>query len=396
LNRYALRRVLTAFFWLIWIGLITAFLTKSLSDVSRIWVLIWLPSWIATSLALRVGANRLVAARAAKGDLYETVAVVGATDWAEHLCAQLSLQNIPKVRIVGIFDDRRERIAEHFKSSVHSIDELLALGRRTHIDRIVLALPLEAESRILEISRRVMALSSEILACPDLRAFELLRRPVLMQAGMPAIRITSRPIAEGHFLVKTIFDKLVSLTLLLLLAPVFLAIAVGIKSTSPGPIFFRQKRHGYNNCEFDVIKFRSMHMASADPTGGQQTRRNDNRVSAFGRFLRKSSLDELPQLLNVLRGDMSLVGPRPLPIGMRTQDLFNHEIVEEYAHRHRVRPGITGWAQVHGSRGATENPDQLQKRVEMDLFYIENFSLVLDAQILTLTALHLLRPQNAF
>jgi Undecaprenyl-phosphate glucose phosphotransferase len=395
-GEHMLYRLLKGFSWLVGLGLITAFLSKSLTDVSRIWTVLWLVSWAATSVALRIGATRLMSARAAKGDLYETVAVVGATDWANHLCEQLRRQTAPRLRIVGVFDDRRDRVSEQLLNSVRPVDELLELGRRIHINRVVLALPLEAESRILEISRRVMALSVDIMACPDLRRFELLRRPILNQAGLPAIRISTRPISEGHFLLKTATDKLVSLMLLVLLIPVLVASALAIKWSSPGPVLFRQKRHGYNNREFEVLKFRSMRVESTDASGTQQTTRNDNRVSAVGRFLRRTSLDELPQLFNVLRGDMSLVGPRPLPIGMRTQDLFNHEIVEEYSHRHRVRPGITGWAQINGSRGATENAAQLQKRVEMDIFYIENWSLLLDMRILALTVIHLLWPKNAF
>jgi Undecaprenyl-phosphate glucose phosphotransferase len=395
-RRYAIRKVLTGFFWLMWLGLIMAFLSKSLSDVSRIWTVLWLVSWATTSVALRFAANHLVTARAAKGDVYETVAVVGATEWAEQLCAKLKQQTLPRLRVIGVFDDRQDRVADGFANSVRSVDELLELGRRIHIDRVVLALPLYAETRIMELSRRIMALSVDILACPDLRGFELLRRPMMDQDGMPAIRISQRPISDGHFLLKSATDKFVSLTLLVMLVPVLLAVVIGIKWTSPGPVLFRQKRHGYNNREFEVLKFRSMHVASGDASGGVQTKRGDSRVSRFGGFLRMSSLDELPQLFNVLRGDMSLVGPRPLPIGMRTQDLYNHEIVEEYSHRHRVRPGITGWAQVNGSRGATETPEQLQKRIEMDLYYIDHWSLLLDVKILMLTAVHLLRPKNAY
>jgi Undecaprenyl-phosphate glucose phosphotransferase len=393
---FALRKFLVSFFWLVWLGLIMAFLSKSLSDVSRVWTVLWLLSWAAVAVASRISATRLMTARVAKGDLYESIAVIGATDWASQLCAQLVKQKVPRLRIVGVFDDRQDRVAEPFARTVRTVDELLLLGRRVHIDRVVLALPLEAEARILQLSRRLKALSVNILACPDLRKFELLRRPIVDQAGMPAIRIAARPISDGHFLLKTASDKLVSFALLVMLVPVLLVIAVGIKCSGAGPVLFRQKRHGYNNREFEVLKFRSMRVEGTDASGAHQARRNDSRVSPFGAFLRKTSLDELPQLINVLRGDMSLVGPRPLPIGMRTHDLYNHEIVEEYPHRHRVRPGITGWAQVNGARGATESPQQLQTRVEMDLFYIENWSLLFDVKIMFLTIVHLLRPKNAF
>jgi exopolysaccharide biosynthesis polyprenyl glycosylphosphotransferase len=259
-----------------------------------------------------------------------------------------------------------------------------------------LTLPLEAEARILEISRRLMALSVDVVACPDLRAYQLLHRPITSQVGLPAVCICQRPIPDGPFFAKALVDKAISLALLILLSPLLLTIALAIKWSSPGPVLFRQKRHGYNNREFEVLKFRSMRAERMDQSGARQATRGDARVTGLGRFLRVSSLDELPQLINVLRGDMSLVGPRPLPVGMRTQDLCNHEIVREYAHRHRVRPGITGWAQVNGSRGATSDPVQLRRRVELDLYYIDNWSPTFDVVIVFLTVVHLLRPHNAY
>jgi FlaA1/EpsC-like NDP-sugar epimerase len=173
-----------------------------------------LVSWAASAVAVRLAATRRVAARAAKGEFYETVAVVGATDWADHLCTQLALQRTPRLRVVGVFDDRKARVTERFVNSVRPVQELLDLGGRIHIDRVVLALPLEAESRVIEISRRIMALSVDILACPDLRGFDLLRRPVVTQAGMPAIRIKQRPISRNPIsLLKAAADKCISLSL---------------------------------------------------------------------------------------------------------------------------------------------------------------------------------------
>jgi exopolysaccharide biosynthesis polyprenyl glycosylphosphotransferase len=242
----------------------------------------------------------------------------------------------------------------------------------------------------------VKALAVEILVCPDVTGFSLLRRPMISEGGCPAIRISDRPISDDRFVIKIALDKIIGFFLLLLLAPVLVAIAIAIKLTSPGPVLFRQPRHGYNNTVFDVLKFRTMRVDLGDTTGARQAQRNDSRMTTLGGFLRRSSLDELPQLFNVLRGEMSLVGPRPLPIGMRTQDLACHEVVRQYAHRHRVRPGITGWAQICGYRGATEFPDQLRKRVELDLFYIENWSLLFDLKILLLTGFRLFDSKNAY
>jgi lipopolysaccharide/colanic/teichoic acid biosynthesis glycosyltransferase len=175
-----------------------------------------------------------------------------------------------------------------------------------------------------------------------------------------------------------------------------LAVALAIRLDGPGPVLFRQKRHGFNNTEFEVFKFRSMRWEQRDALGTRQTSRDDNRITKFGAFLRTTSLDELPQLLNVLRGDMSIVGPRPHPIGMRTANRLCEDIVEEYAHRHRVRPGITGLAQVQGFRGATQTAAQLQRRIELDLHYIDNWSIMFDLKIILLTVLAVLRRENAF
>src|ERR1700728_1583778 len=389
----AIRTLLVGFAWLLAIGLATAFLSKSLNDVSRVWTVLWLVSWAASSVASRLFAAHTVLARPGAA---ETVALVGASDWTVHLCTQLMSQKRPAQRIVGIFDDRRERITAPLVGSVRTIDELLELGSRINIDRVVLTLPLHAETRILEICNRLMALAVDILVCPDVTGFNLLRRPVMSQGGCPAIRITDRPISGERFMIKVAEDKIVGFLLLLISAPVLIGIAIAIKLTSPGPVLFRQPRHGYNNRVFEVLKFRTMRQDLGDPTGALQAQRNDSRVTMLGRFLRRTSLDELPQLFNVLRGEMSLVGPRPLPIGMRTQDLASHECAEQYAHRHRVRPGITGWAQVCGCRGATEHPSQLRQRVELDLFYIDNWSLLFDLKILFLAGLRLLTSKNAF
>jgi len=394
--RLMLRRLLSGFGRVLLVGLVIAFLSKSMVGLSRIWTVLWICSWVLSALASRWVALRYVQVRSSSGDLVETVAIIGATPWARELCNLLVRQQRPRQRIIGVFDDRRTRTTECFLGSVRSLDELLELGRRMRIDRIYITLPLEAEARILHISRRMMALSIDVVSCPDLRGFGLMRRSIQFHDGIPLIRLCSRPLSEGCFFAKSVIDKLVSAVALLLLSPLLLGIALAVRIDSPGPVLFRQKRHGYNNIEFEVLKFRSMRTELADQDGGRQATRGDARVTALGRFLRASSLDELPQLLNVLRGDMSLVGPRPLPVGMRTRDLLNHEIVAEYTHRHRVRPGITGWAQINGSRGATSDPHQLRQRVELDLYYIDNWSALFDITIVLLTVVHLLRPKNAF
>jgi exopolysaccharide biosynthesis polyprenyl glycosylphosphotransferase len=210
--------------------------------------------------------------------------------------------------------------------------------------------------------------------------------------------LADRPLRRWNAVMKWVEDLLLAGVITLALLPVLGLIAVAIKLDSPGPVIFRQRRHGWNNQEFDVFKFRTMRWEpeSAKSSELRQTQRDDDRITRLGRFLRRSSLDELPQLFNVLRGDMSLVGPRPHAVNMKTGDQLGHEIIEVYAHRHRVKPGITGWAQVNGFRGATDTADHLRKRVELDIYYVENWSLLFDIKILFMTLIHVIKGKNAY
>lgn len=212
--------------------------------------------------------------------------------------------------------------------------------------------------------------------------------------------LADRPIKRWGAVAKAGEDLVLGGLLTVLLSPVLAAIAVAIRIDSPGPIIFTQRRHTLDNREFDIYKFRTMRWQGLGALSGAepllQTRRQDERVTAVGRILRAWSLDELPQLFNVLRGEMSLVGPRPHAVNMRTEDRLGHEITELYPHRHRIRPGITGWSQVNGARGATDTAEQLRRRVQFDLHYIDNWSLLLDLKILALTGREVLRRTNAY
>jgi len=216
--------------------------------------------------------------------------------------------------------------------------------------------------------------------------------------GVVAVRVmVARPISRWDAVIKKAADLVLGGLATLLLLPILALIAMAIKIDSPGPVLFRQRRHALDNREFDILKFRTMRWAAA-PQGTmlQQTARNDARVTGVGRFLRASSLDELPQLFNVLMGQMSLVGPRPHAVHMRTEGRLGTEIVDSYSHRHRIKPGITGWSQVNGARGATHSAAQLTRRIDLDLYYIENWSPWLDLKILILTVREVVRPDNAY
>jgi Undecaprenyl-phosphate glucose phosphotransferase len=269
-----------------------------------------------------------------------------------------------------------------------------------HVDTVVIALPMVADKRLIEIIQALRQFPVDLRILPDFLAFEVsgtIARQYSDFPDMMLLPIANRPIAGINTLLKEIEDKLLALMALTFLAPIMLLCAVGIKLTSPGPVFYRQPRQGFKGREFMIYKFRTMHPADSKILAPKLTTRNDPRIFPFGAILRKTSLDELPQLFNVLLGDMSLVGPRPHLRSARVGDSIQYdEAVAEYAARHRVKPGITGWAQVNGWRGPTEILEQIQKRVEYDIYYIDNWSVTFDLWILVLTVWKGFFHKNAF
>jgi exopolysaccharide biosynthesis polyprenyl glycosylphosphotransferase len=214
--------------------------------------------------------------------------------------------------------------------------------------------------------------------------------------GHTFLNVVDRPLREGRWAIKAIEDRVLGALILAMISPVLLAIAIAIKLDSPGPVFFRQKRYGYNNRLIEVWKFRSMYTNMTDANAEQLTRRNDPRITRLGAFLRRTSLDELPQFLNVLRGEMSIVGPRPHALSAKAGNVLYQDAVKYYDARHRVKPGITGWAQVNGWRGETDTLEQITKRVEHDLYYIDHWSILLDLRIILRTILGGFTGRHAF
>ena len=369
------------------------FLMKLDMTVSRAWFVAWFGLCLSGITAGRAFLGWMQARLERTGVMRETVAVVGATPLARFLIDHLRTQPAP-VEILGVFEDRhRDDAAVPIDGS---IADLVELGKTREIDKVILALPWSADDRIRAILTRLMALSVDVSVCPDEVALAMLRMPVDDLSGLPTLRVAARPVRLWTLVAKRAEDLVLTTLILVLAAPVMALSAMAVKLDSPGPVLFRQRRHGYNNREITVLKFRTMRVEQADGTGARQTARDDDRVTRVGRVLRKLSLDELPQLLNVLKGEMSLVGPRPHPIGMRTENLLGEDIIETYAHRHRVKPGLTGWAQVHGFRGATEDVEALMRRVEYDLDYIERCSVAFDLRILMMTPFSLITTKNAF
>jgi len=362
----------------------------------------WLVVWFATSLLLasltRVLVARYVRRLQRQGVLTEVIAVVGAGPVADRLVQALRQTRPETIELLGVFDDKIVGAVPGTTKPAGTLAQLIELGKIRKIDWILLTLPPTAEQRLLSIVRRLKALSVPIGLCPQHVGLTVPYRTIDYVGGsVPVSLLADRPIKRWDAVIKAAEDLLIGGAVTLLLLPVLAVIALAIKLDSPGPVIFKQRRHTFNNREFDIYKFRTMRWNPAAATQDlEQTSHHDDRVTRVGRLLRSSSLDELPQLFNVLRGDMSLVGPRPHAVNMRTEDRLGSEITDMYAHRHRVKPGITGWSQVNGARGATSTTAQLRRRVALDLFYIENWSLLLDLKILAMTPREVIKRTNAF
>ncbi len=402
----ALRQPLAA--WLrvalCWSGVIfaamaTAFVLRIESSFSRGWLALWMFSGLGLFAATRIGAATLVRALTRRGLLDRYLVVVGGGPLAEMLLNELSRDPGPDLRILGLFDDRDDERSPDLVAGypkLGSIDDLLAFARHVRVDQVIFALPITAEGRILSMLRKLWVLPVDIRLAAHANRLRFRPRAYSYIGSAPMFDLLDRPISEGALLVKSLFDRIVGAALLLMLSPVMLAVALGVKLTSRGPVLFRQQRLGFNNEKIIVYKFRSLYLDQCDSLARRLVTRDDPRVTPFGRLIRKTSLDELPQLLNVLKGDLSLVGPRPHAASAQAAERDYDTVVDGYFARHRVKPGITGWAQVNGWRGETDTVEKIQRRVEYDLDYIESWSLLLDVYILALTPLALLRPANAY
>jgi Undecaprenyl-phosphate glucose phosphotransferase len=333
----------------------------------------------------------------AAGRLTPNIVVVGATPNAERLIEDLIRSR--EANVLGVFDDRLARAP----ASVRGVPVLgttkALVGHRVtpYVDRIVVTVPASAERRVREIIGRLAVLPNEVALFLDFpgRTVAGGQGAVARIGAWPIAHVSGKPRDEARALWKRVQDLVIGALMLVAAAPVMALIALAIRADSPGPIFFRQRRHGFNNEEIVVWKFRSMRQESADATASRQVSADDDRVTRVGRFIRKASLDELPQIFNVLGGEMSLVGPRPHAIGMKTGDVESARLVAEYAHRHRLKPGMTGWAAIKGSRGPVDTPEAVRRRVELDVEYIERQSFWLDLYIIAVTAPCLLGDRAA-
>ena len=321
-----------------------------------------------------------------RGALAPTIVMLGATESARRLIEENAKTR--ELNILAIFDERLTRAPHniHGVPVIGKIEDLLSWDQLPYVNRIVVTLPAMAESRKQAFLEQVKLLPNRIAFVVD--EFENLnhvqqRLTQIAEIGMR--EVTGNPKGGAHTAIKRLMDITIATLALIALSPILAIIAIMIKKGSPGPALFKQPRHGFNNRVFNVYKFRSMRNDQADLKAEQQTVAGDARVTKIGRFIRKTSIDELPQLLNVIKGEMSLVGPRPHAVGMRTAGKDSMELVAEYAHRHKVKPGMTGWAQINGSRGPLHDGDDVARRVELDVEYIERSNAIFDLYIMLKT-----------
>ena len=341
--------------------------------------------WLA-QIAMHVHYKALLRVLQRSGTLARSAVIVGATENALRLIERNRETN--DLRIVGIFDDRLERAPKQLGDVpvLGRLDDLLAWDGLPGIDRIVVTVTSEAKARVRTLVDRLRWLPNQVVLLLDLEGFNPEQQSLAEIASAPAAYVSGGPVDIRRAFSKRAADIVFSLGLIVLFAPVMLTCAALIRLDSKGPVFFRQRRHGFNNEIVRVWKFRTMrHDPTAELRMQAQTTANDPRVTRIGHWLRLTSLDELPQLFNVVIGDMSLVGPRPHAIGMTTEAIEVHDIVSDYAHRHRVKPGITGWAQIHGSRGPVHSRAEVRERVRLDLEYINRASFWLDVYIMLKT-----------
>ena len=388
--------------WTIVFSVATAidFFAKFEGVFSRVWLATFYGVGLAVLTGLRLALAALVRRWTRQGRLERRAVVVGGGDAGEVLVHSLDAQSESDLRLLGLFDDRGEDRSPPVcggLAKLGSVDDLVEFARRTRIDLVLFSLPIAAEGRILQMLKKLWVLPVDIRLSAHSNKLRFRPRSYSYIGNLPMLDVFDKPITDWDVVMKWLFDKVVGGCILVAAAPVMLAIAVAIRLDGRGPIFFKQRRYGFNNELIEVYKFRSMYIDQCDATAAKLVTKGDPRVTRIGRFIRKTSLDELPQLINVvLKGNLSLVGPRPHAVHAKAADRLYDEAVDGYFARHRVKPGITGWAQVNGWRGETDTDEKIKRRVEHDLYYIENWSVIFDAYILARTPFALAKSENAY
>src|SRR5579863_1345508 len=377
-----------------------SFFAKSGDQFSRVWLAGFYVFGLCALIAFRRALFLLVRRWTHEGRLERRTVVVGADANGETLIRSLASQRDSDVRVIGVFDDRGDGRASVTCADIPklgTVDDLVEFARNTRVDLVIFSLPVSAEGRILQMLKKLWVLPVDIRLSAHTNKLRYRPRSYSYVGNVAVLDIFDKPIADWDVVMKWLFDKIVGTIALICALPIMAIVAIAIKLDSRGPVFFRQKRYGFNNELIEIWKFRSMYVDQTDAAAAKLVSKGDSRVTRVGRFIRKTSLDELPQLFNVVfTGNLSLVGPRPHALQAKAENRLYDEAVDGYFARHRVKPGLTGWAQIHGWRGETNSQEKIQQRVEHDLYYIENWSIPLDLYIVAQTPFALIRTENAY
>lgn len=370
-----------------WLAVVLAlsvfvFFTKSGQEYSRVWAVLWFFVGLAGLLFLRMAIRWVLRSLRRHGYNQRHVLIVG----YDHLIRELE-SRFKAAPWLGL------QVTETINIDQVSIPALVALVNAGEVDQVWIVLPLQEETRLRALIDGLAMTSVEVKYVPDLFGFRLFSHSLSEVGGLPVLNLCSTPMQGFNQIIKAVEDRVLSVLFLLILSPLMLLIAIGVKLSSPGPVFFKQARLGLGGKVIHVLKFRSMVVHAETEGTVTQAKRADPRITAFGAFIRRTSLDELPQFFNVFMGDMSIVGPRPHALAHNDE---YKDLVDDYMHRHRVKPGITGWAQVNGFRGETDTLDKMQRRVEYDLYYIQHWSIWFDLKIIVLTVFKGFLNKNAY
>ncbi|WP_321339441.1 undecaprenyl-phosphate glucose phosphotransferase [uncultured Cohaesibacter sp.] len=392
-------RTIGAWTMVIGLFLLVFYLSQTPISANRSWLGIWFLSGILTVSVIRAIESFLVRIWQQNGRLERRAVIVGGGDPAAQIITSLEAQENNDIRICGIFDDRDDErsppvVAGYPK--LGTVDDLVEFSRLCKIDMLIVTIPVSAEKRVLQMLHKLWILPLDIHLSAHMNKMQFRRRTYSYVGNLPTVPVFAKPIANWGGLLKRVVDITVASLSVVALSPLLIGTAIAIKLDSKGPVIFRQKRLGFNNEEVVIYKFRSLYHSQSDQTAQKSVTKNDSRVTKVGRFIRKTSIDELPQLFNVILGSLSLVGPRPHVPRQQTNERLFEEVADGYMARHKVKPGITGWAQIHGWRGEIDDDDKLKQRVQHDIYYIENWSLALDLYILIVTPFKLFSQDGAY
>jgi len=392
------RRVAVA--WVIVVGLLLAlgFATKTTTVFSRGVLLPWIILTPLALLAVRLLVYTVLGLMRSRGWNFRTAVIAGAGAVGRHLAC--SLIDLPwlGIHFLGFFDDHKtgrkivlNKNRQEFPL-LGNLDDMVSFVQEHQVNIVYLALPMQAQARLREIIEKLQDTTASVYFAPDVFVYSLFQSSLTDLRGIPLISLWETPFFGVNALTKRILDVVLASLLLVCTAPLLIALALGVKLTSPGPVFFRQRRYGLGGEEIKVLKFRTMTVCEDGATITQACR-NDPRLTAFGKFLRRTSFDELPQFFNVLQGSMSIVGPRPHAVA---HNEFYRQRLPRYMLRHKVRPGITGLAQVNGLRGETETLEKMEQRLAYDLEYLRRWSIWLDLRLICQTIFKTVSDKNAY